>query len=205
MRVVAATSRDLEAEVALGRFRADLYYRINIFPIRLPPLRDRRDDIPLLVDHFLRKLGPKVGKSFAGVSRGSLQRLQAYHWPGNIRELQNVLERAAVLAQGSVVEVPDIQPTQVAGASPGGTGGTSQTLADNEREHIRRVLEMCGGRIDGPRGAARLLGLKTSTLRSRMEKLGLLSGSFPTIVGLVRWRGGIYGNRERPRLRDDHR
>ena len=99
-----------------------------------------------------------------------MQRLQAYHWPGNIRELQNVIERAALLTQGTV-EVADIQPTLITGASP---GGTPQTLADNERDHIRRVLETCGGRIDGPRGAARILGMKTSTLRSRMEKLGLL-------------------------------
>jgi transcriptional regulator of acetoin/glycerol metabolism len=98
VRLVAATSRDLASEVNAGRFRPDLYYRINIFPIRVPPLRDRRDDIPLLVDHFLRKLSPKLGKSVEGVSRGSMHRLQDYHWPGNIRELQNVLERATVLA-----------------------------------------------------------------------------------------------------------
>ena len=100
-----------------------------------------------------------------------MQRLQDYHWPGNIRELQNVLERSTVLAQGSVVEVPDIQPAQVVGAS---AAGTPLKLAENERDHIRRVLGLSGGTIDGPRGAAKMPGLKASTLRSRMEKLGLL-------------------------------
>ncbi len=170
VRLVAATSRDLDAEVAAGRFRSDLYYRINILPIRLPPLRDRREDIPLLVDYFLKRLTPRLGKSVAGVSQGSMQRLQAYHWPGNIRELQNVLERATVLARGSVVEVPDMQPTQLLDTPP----RSPQTLAENEKDHIRRVLEQSRGRIDGPRGAARILGLKASTLRSRMQKLGLL-------------------------------
>ena len=171
VRVVAATSRDLDAEVAAGRFRSELYYRINILPIRLPPLRDRREDIPLLVDYFLKRLTPRLGKSVAGVSQGSMQRLQAYHWPGNIRELQNVLERATVLAPGSVVEVPDMQPTQLLDTP---RPGSPQTLAENEKDHIRRVLEQSHGRIDGPRGAARILGLKASTLRSRMQKLGLL-------------------------------
>lgn len=171
VRLVAVTSRDLDAEVAAGRFRADLFYRVNVFPIRLPPLRDRREDISLLVDHFLGKLIPRLGKSFRGVSRDSMQRLQDYHWPGNVRELQNVLERAAVLAHGSVVEIPDIESERVP-STP--RGGRPRTLAENERDHILRILEISGGRIDGPRGAARILGLKASTLRSRMEKLGLL-------------------------------
>jgi transcriptional regulator with GAF, ATPase, and Fis domain len=199
VRLVAATNRDLEAEVADGKFRADLYYRLNVFPVRIPPLRERRADIPPLVQHFLAQFQRKLAKSLREVTPESLERLLAYRWPGNIRELQNVLERACVLANGPVVEIApeDVgghraepgrsrivlgglhlhpsspaQPAQPA-ANSGFEGGRLATLDENERTHINRAVLAAGGRIHGPGGAASILGINPSTLRSRMQKLGI--------------------------------
>ena len=179
VRLVAATNRDLEAEVEAGRFRADLFYRLNVFPVRVPALRDRPGDIPLLVRHFLAHFQRKLAKPLREVSAESLARLAAHSWPGNIRELQNVLERACVLADGPVVELdPDDLPAPRPEAKASGPGlhlhaGRLVTLDENERAHIRRAVQVAGGRIHGPRGAARLLGINPSTLRSRMQKLGI--------------------------------
>jgi formate hydrogenlyase transcriptional activator len=169
VRLIAATHRDLELEVSRERFRADLYYRLNVLPIRIPPLRERPEDVEPLVGHFVAHFGRRMGKKFRGLSQGSLGRLQGYDWPGNIRELQNVIERACVLAKGPVVDVPD--PAL----------GTRQrrawhptTLDEAEQAHIGRTLEQTGWRIEGPGGAAALLGLRPSTLRSRIKKHGLL-------------------------------
>ena len=169
VRLIAATHRDLELEVSRERFRADLYYRLNVLPIRIPPLRERPEDVEPLVGHFVAHFGRRMGKKFRGISQGSLGRLQGYDWPGNIRELQNVIERACVLAKGPVVDVPD--PAL----------GTRQrrawhptTLDEAEQAHIGRTLEQTGWRIEGPGGAAQLLGLRPSTLRSRIKKHGLL-------------------------------
>jgi formate hydrogenlyase transcriptional activator len=168
VRLIAATHRDLELEVSRERFRADLYYRLNVLPILIPPLRERPEDIEPLVGHFVAHFGRRMGKKFRGISQGSLGRLQGYDWPGNIRELQNVIERACVLAKGPVVDVPD--PAL----------GTRQrrawhptTLDEAEQAHIGRTLEQTGWRIEGPGGAAELLGLRPSTLRSRIKKHGL--------------------------------
>jgi formate hydrogenlyase transcriptional activator len=168
VRLIAATHRDLELEVSRERFRADLYYRLNVLPIRIPPLRERPEDVEPLVGHFVAHFGRRMGKKFRGISQGSLGRLQGYDWPGNIRELQNVIERACVLAKGPVVDVPD--PAL----------GTRQrrawhptTLDEAEQAHIGRTLEQTGWRIEGPGGAAKLLGLRPSTLRSRIKKHGL--------------------------------
>ena len=168
VRLIAATHRDLELEVSRERFRADLYYRLNVLPIRIPPLRERPEDVEPLVGHFVAHFGRRMGKKFRGLSQGSLGRLQGYDWPGNIRELQNVIERACVLAKGPVVDVPD--PAL----------GTRQrrawhptTLDEAEQAHIGRTLEQTGWRIEGPGGAAKLLGLRPSTLRSRIKKHGL--------------------------------
>ena len=168
VRLIAATHRDLELEVSRERFRADLYYRLNVLPIRIPPLRERLEDVEPLVGHFVAHFGRRMGKKFRGISQGSLGRLQGYDWPGNIRELQNVIERACVLAKGPVVDVPD--PAL----------GTRQrrawhptTLDEAEQAHIGRTLEQTGWRIEGPGGAAALLGLRPSTLRSRIKKHGL--------------------------------
>ena len=193
VRVVAATNRDLEAEVGPGRFRADLYYRLNVFPIHVPPLRERAGDIPLLVGHFLAQLQRKLAKPLQGVTGASMRVLQEYGWPGNIRELQNVLERACVLATTPVVEIegllragPGVAPGPGPGVSGGrvgaavGVDGGLVSLDENERAHIRRALVACGGRINGAKGAAAVLGINPNTLRSRMKKLGIGKNESPT-------------------------
>jgi formate hydrogenlyase transcriptional activator len=177
VRVIAATNRNIEDAVQAGRFRADLYYRLHVVPIRVPPLRERPGDIPLLVAFFLGQSGKKFGKRIAGVAQSTLERMQAYSWPGNIRELQNVIERAAVLCRGGVLELDDdllpMAPTSRIAAAASGEGTSLATLEDVERTHIRAVLERVGWLIDGPRGAAGILSLHPNTLRSRMAKLGI--------------------------------
>jgi formate hydrogenlyase transcriptional activator len=188
VRVIAATNRDLEQAVAEGRFRSDLFYRVNVLPIRVPPLRERREDIPLLVYFFVERFAREIGKGIKGVSQQTIEQLAAYDWPGNVRELQNVVERAVVLAKGPVLEVePNFLlgaaksegPRERAGAaapkvSDGALNGTPATsLDDVSKQHMLLVLERCGWLIEGPRGAARVLGLQPSTLRSRMKKLGI--------------------------------
>jgi formate hydrogenlyase transcriptional activator len=172
VRLVAATNRDLETEVNGGRFRRDLFYRLNVFPVRIPPLRERVSDIPLLVKHFLAQLQRKLAKPLQGVTEDSMRGLQAYPWPGNIRELQNVLERACVMATSPIVDIDDALPIAIMADRPAHNGHVV-TLDDNERAHIRRALAATGGRIHGPRGAANILDINPSTLRSRMEKLGI--------------------------------
>jgi transcriptional regulator with GAF, ATPase, and Fis domain len=183
VRLVTATNRDLEEEIGEGRFRADLFYRLNVFPVRIPPLRERPGDIPLLVAHFLAHFQRKLAKPLRAVTLESMARLEAYAWPGNIRELQNVLERACVLATTPTVDIADslralpgevvvkrgtTHPAAIAPASD-----TLVTLDENERVHIRRALAAAGGKIHGPQGAAQILGINPSTLRSRMQKLGI--------------------------------
>ncbi len=169
VRVIAATNRDLAAAVRDKSFRGDLYYRLNVFPLSVPPLRDRPSDIPILVRHFLDKFGKQLGRPFAEVEPASLDRLQAYAWPGNIRELQNILERACILGAGPVVRVED------ALGPAGADEHTSEvgTLEEAERAHVLRVLERTRWTIEGDDGAAAVLGLRPSTLRSRMRKLGI--------------------------------
>jgi len=178
VRVIAATNRDLAGLVEGGGFRLDLYYRLNVFPITLPPLRERRDDIPLLAERFLADQARALGKELTGLTPRAVQLMQSYEWPGNIRELQNVIERAAILATGSVVDIP---PSLVASgaahrplrAAQGSADDEPLTLAQAEAQHIRRMLERVGWAVAGPAGAARLLGVPESTLRSRMKKLGI--------------------------------
>jgi PAS domain S-box-containing protein len=169
VRVIAATNRDLEEEVARGRFRSDLFYRLNIFPIRLPSLRDRKPDVPLLATHFSREFGRRMGKQVRGVEVNAMARLMTYEWPGNVRELANVLERAVILCEG---------PTILEGHL--GTLGRDRretasfpTLEEVERQHIIRALTQTGGVLAGPQGAAKLLGMRRSTVWSRMKKLGI--------------------------------
>jgi transcriptional regulator with GAF, ATPase, and Fis domain len=183
VRLIAATNRDLEREVAEGRFRADLFYRLNVFPIRLPPLRERAGDIPVLVAHFLAQFQRKMAKSLTRVDDRSMEQLQRYAWPGNIRELQNVLERACVLATGPVVSLVEPLRSSVAATPAGGSAPIApsiQTLEDSERAHIKRALTAAGGRVHGPSGAAELLGINPSTLRSRMQKLGIAAKGLPS-------------------------
>jgi len=169
VRVVAATNRDLETAVQEGRFRSDLYYRLNVFPIRLPPLRERTEDIPLLVRYLTPKYGTRLGKRISNVPPATMTVLQAYSWPGNVRELENVIERATILSAGAELNL-DWWPMTT--GSRGREGGT-RTLAEVERGHIRAVLELTGWRVSGERGAAGLLGMKATTLEARMKKLGI--------------------------------
>ena len=166
VRIIAATNRDLGAAVRDGRFREDLYYRLNVFPVVVPPLRDRREDIPLFVQAFIDEMAPAMGKRIEGIDPASLETLAAYAWPGNVRELRNVIERAMILASGPtlLIEGPPRQPGEIA------RGGHS--VADG-RDDLLKVLEETGWRVRGPQGAAARLGLKPSTLESRMKKLGV--------------------------------
>jgi PAS domain S-box-containing protein len=166
VRIIAATNRNLKAEVEKGNFREDLWYRLNVFPITVPPLRQRKEDIPPLVEHFVRTYAKKCGKTITSVSPRAMQSFQAHSWPGNIRELANVIERAVIHTQGSVLQVVDrFEETPVELPS------SPKTLEDIEREYIIRTLENTGWRIEGPYGAAKILGLNPSTLRTRMIKL----------------------------------
>jgi PAS domain S-box-containing protein len=171
VRVIAATNRDLIKEVGDKRFREDLYYRLNVFPIRIPPLRERRDDIPLLVQFLLDRFTMRVGKRLDGVDRPTMQRLQDYLWPGNVRELENVLERAVILTTGPILEIDPGLQTAVQGTPPAGT--QRPTLERMERDYVLTVLRETDWVIDGPKGAARILGLHPNTLRNRLKKLGI--------------------------------
>ncbi|HEX3769794.1 MAG TPA: sigma 54-interacting transcriptional regulator [Polyangiaceae bacterium] len=188
VRIVAATNRDLAREVEAGRFRADLYYRLAVFPIEVPPLRARKQDIEPLAQAFAVELGRRVGKAVRGLSAGARARLLAYDWPGNVRELYNVIERASIVARREVLDEGDLPPLAAAAsaspaipaagalatAAPPVTGDAS--LEAVERTHILRVLEQTNGVVEGSAGAARLLGLAPSTLRSRMAQLGIRRG-----------------------------
>jgi transcriptional regulator with GAF, ATPase, and Fis domain len=170
VRLIAATNRDLERAVAEERFRADLYYRLNVFPIAIPPLRKRSQDVPRLARHFAMLYASKMGKKVGPLTADVLQRLTAYSWPGNVRELQNVIERAVIVSPNGRFEVGDFATVSVA---PAGASAKpdSRSLEDVERQHIVSVLEQTGWRISGERGAAKILGLKRTTLEARMKKL----------------------------------
>jgi formate hydrogenlyase transcriptional activator len=168
VRVIAATNRNLEQAVREGRFREDLYYRLTVFPIKLPPLRERPEDVPLLVMAFVEHFSTSMGKQIDAISKSDLAMLQHYDWPGNIRELRNAVERAMILATGTKLRIP--LPQRESG--PAGALAPL-TLQDAEREHILSVLQMTNWRVQGDGGAADLLGLKRTTLESRMVKLGI--------------------------------
>ena len=166
VRVIAATNRDLGKLLADGKFREDLYYRLNVFPIAVPPLRERREDIPLLVWTFAKQYGAALGKPVERIAQETMETLRHYPWPGNIRELKNVIERAVILSEGSTLRVP-VTP------AAGPAALAAPTLADAERTQIVAALEQTGWRIRGPAGTAAFLGLKPTTLESRIKKLGL--------------------------------
>ena len=178
-RLIAATNRDLGEMVADHEFRADLFYRLNVFPIQLPPLRDRPEDIPLLVRHFARQFARRMNRAIDTIPSETMSVLVAYHWPGNIRELQNLIERAVILSTGAVLNVPlrDLQSQPQAAALTNapvsGKPRRIETLEDVERRHVLETLEATDWVVGGPKGAAVLLGLKRSTLQVRMEKLGI--------------------------------
>jgi formate hydrogenlyase transcriptional activator len=186
VRVIAATNRHLPDAVQAGGFRADLFYRLNVFPLEVPPLRDRSADIPHLAMFFVSQHAKKLGKRMDGISQDAMDRLAAYVWPGNVRELQNVIERAVILARSPILE-PDLDlesmlppgtPSQASMATE--TARTTNppssafaTLREVERDHILAALKQTGGVVEGPKGAARILNLHPNTLRHRMGKLGI--------------------------------
>ncbi len=173
VRVIAATNRDLLSAVREKTFREDLYYRLNVFPLRLPPLRERKADIPLLAHFLVKKYATSVGKSIERISAEALGRLDAYDWPGNVRELENVIERAVILSPNPVLDIdPDVFVPRAVG-SQSAVEQSSPSLEEVERAHIRKVLEETSWIIEGPKGAARVLGLHPNTLRSRLKKIGI--------------------------------
>ena len=189
VRVIAATNRNLKESIQTGSFRSDLFYRLNVFPLELPSLHERRSDIPKLARFFLSHYSKKLGKNIEGISQDTMDRISGYSWPGNVRELQNVIERAAILCQQPILELnPDLAPIPAHGVLPQAPEGLSEaeaatysgpvspalsTLKDVERGYIMAVLKQTGGVVEGPNGAARILNLHPNTLRHRISKLGI--------------------------------
>ena len=172
VRVIAATNKDLVDGVRNGTFRQDLFYRLNVFPITLPGLRDRREDLPALLRHFCDRLGRQIGKPVDRISPGTLEALQQYDWPGNIREFENVIQQAVILSRDGVLDLANFSGVSVRPVVPS-YPDQLEKLVDVQRAHILRVLESTNWRIEGTTGAAKILGLCASTLRTRMRKLGI--------------------------------
>jgi formate hydrogenlyase transcriptional activator len=168
-RLVAATNRNLETLVEERQFRADLYYRLNVFPITVPPLRERREDIPLLVRYFVQQFARRMNRRITNIPADAMQALTRYQWPGNIRELQNFIERAVIVSPGPTLQAPvrELKGPKTPSSS------SAVTLADAESEAIQRALRESGGRVGGPQGAAAKLGMKRTTLQAKMRKLGI--------------------------------
>jgi len=173
VRIIAATNRELEKEVAEGRFRSDLYYRLNIFPISLPPLRERREDIPLLAAYFIRRFAKKAGRQITTFSNRALQDMIQYSWPGNIRELEHLIERSVLLSSGDTIKQIHLPPGKQAAQATGSEEVTLKTIDENERDHILRILKFCGGKLSGDSGAAQILGVPPGTLYSKLKRLGI--------------------------------
>jgi formate hydrogenlyase transcriptional activator len=167
VRLLAATNRNLADVVREGRFRMDLYYRLLVVPVEVPPLRERREDIPALVDHFIAHHARQFGRRVEAISPSMMQQLMAYDWPGNVRELENVLARAMVLRQGGVLDMTPL----AAGADT--SEAPVRSMQEAERKHIENALASARWVLEGPKGAAAMLGLNASTLRSRMKRLGI--------------------------------
>jgi formate hydrogenlyase transcriptional activator len=175
VRLIAATNRNLSQRVADHQFRSDLFYRLNVFPITVPPLRDRPEDIPALVRHFVSKFAKRMDRHIESVPRSTMEALRKWHWPGNVRELENLIERAVILSQASVLNVPISELRLV---HSGKKDYSDRSLDEAERQHIIRVLKETGGKLSGPNGAARRLGLKRTTLQSKMQRLKITRGDY---------------------------
>lgn len=173
VRFIAATNKNLEKEVAAGRFRLDLYYRLNVFPIMLPALRDRKEDIPALAYHFMNHYSHKAGKKISGLSETVLLKMMAYNWPGNIRELEHLIERSVLLTKGAVIEDILLPTVEKKEGSAAAEDAALKTIVENERDYILSVLRKCNGRIWGAGAAAEILNINPSTLKSKMKKLGI--------------------------------
>jgi len=176
VRIIAATNRNLQEEVAGGRFRSDLFYRLNVFPISIPPLRERKEDIPILAGHFIKSLSQKISKKIDGISQRALEQMSRYDWPGNVRELEHVIERSMLLTAGDSIREVHIPGTGRARAVPEPVLLTDniKTLNEHERDYILAILKKSNGKVRGPGGAAELLKIPPTTLHSKMKKLGIL-------------------------------
>jgi formate hydrogenlyase transcriptional activator len=172
IRIIAATNRLLEHDVAQKQFRADLYYRLNVFPIHVPPLRERRDDIPALANHFLRHNQRRLGRQFAGIEPASLERMQVFSWPGNVRQLENIIEQSMILCDDPLLEVP-ATILDDRHLTPGATSRLDGVLKDSERQMIEDALTSAQGRVSGRSGAAERLGLPASTLESKIKRYNI--------------------------------
>jgi DNA-binding NtrC family response regulator len=177
-RVVAATNRDLDAAIAAGTFRSDLFYRLNVFPIEAPPLRERKEDIPLLVEYFIARFARKAGKTIRGISKNTLDLLMSYPWPGNIRELQNVVERSVIVCEAETFSVDESWLSRQAHRSQPTPHPDLAQLAVQEKEIIEAALRESGGRVAGPSGAATKLGIPGSTLESKIKSLRINKNHF---------------------------
>jgi len=173
VRIITATNRNLEKEVAEGRFRLDLYYRLNVFPIELPALRQRKEDIQLLAEHFIQKYGKKSSSAVTGISTNVINELQDYDWPGNIRELEHLIERTILLTEGDTITAITLPNSTGAAALAGDDSFKAKTMEEMEREHILSILKMCKGKIFGAGGAAEVLNIPSTTLNSKIKKLGI--------------------------------
>jgi formate hydrogenlyase transcriptional activator len=170
VRIVAATNRDLSLSISQGEFRTDLFYRLNVFPVRVPPLRERREDIPLLIRHFVHKFARRMDRYIETIPKATMKALMQWDWPGNVRELENLMERSVILSEGSALRVP---LSELQSKAQSQTDEDGRTLDAAERLHIVRVLRESRGVLSGPEGAARRLGLKRTTLQSKMQRLGI--------------------------------
>jgi transcriptional regulator with PAS, ATPase and Fis domain len=168
VRIIAATNRNLEKAIKENEFREDLFYRLNVFPINIPPLRERKEDIPLLIKYFMKKYNSKIGKSVEIVSKEVIQKLTDYSWPGNIRELENVIERAIVLSTNNKLIIGDWLKQDLVSKDK-----EILSLEQLEKQHIEKVLQLTNGRVSGDKGAAKILNINSQTLVSRMKKLGI--------------------------------
>jgi formate hydrogenlyase transcriptional activator len=180
VRIIAATNRDLRAAVAAGTFRTDLFYRLNVFPIQVPSLRERAEDIPLLVEYLVERYAKKAGKTFTAIKMNTIETLQAYDWPGNIRELQNVIERAVILCGGETFSVDETWLKRTSSHQSGALRPFAVTIASREREVIEAALAESQGRIAGPTGAAAKLGIPRQTLDSKIANLQISKSQFKT-------------------------
>jgi len=181
VRVIAATNRDLNAAIAAGTFRKDLYYRLNVFPIESPPLRERQDDILLLVEYFIDRYASKVGKKIRDINKKTLELLQSYPWPGNIRELQNVIERSVIVCETETFSIDERWLSQKTPSTQPGDQPLSDQLVTQEKSIIEAALAEARGRVSGPSGAAAKLGLPPSTLESKIRSLKISKHRFKPI------------------------
>ncbi len=185
VRVVAATNRNLQAAIAAGSFRSDLFYRLNVFPIEMPPLRERREDIPVLAEHFIDRCAKNVGKNITGINKKDLDLLQSYPWPGNIRELQNVIERSVILCETENFSVDETWlPQQTVASESKGQSDFSQKLAAQEKEMIESALRESEGRVFGPSGAAAVLGMPRSIVESKIRSPRINKDRFKSCAGM---------------------